>query len=350
MGKTRSVAPDDVDLGRDRTLVERAQAGDINAFSELYSRYFQRLVRFATRRVGDVHEAEEIAQEAFARAYRSLPDFAGERRFYPWMTVIASRLCVDSLRRRGRVEVGVVVDRETFESGFDRVEREGDLVTLGLALDRLTDRHREVLKLRETEGWSYQSIADHYQVPIGTVEALLWRARRALRREFMSLCSGLAALPLIRRFAFGSPSSRGSRVTTLGSVGAVVALGVSAYGGTLGATPAMAALAPASGAALISAVTWPAPARLPAASTPIAHLDPIHVAAPVQAAHGAKVPRVILTVTPMAGLGVEVTGSSPKQTAGMPLVVSPLGASGPIIGLRPGVGGSLIQIVEPGAR
>src|SRR5580692_582337 len=111
MGVGSRSASDDVDLTRDRALVELAQSGDIHAFSELYSRYFRRLVRFATRRVGDVHEAEEIAQEAFARAYRSLPNFAGDRRFYPWITVIASRLCVDSMRRQGRLEVGDVSDR-----------------------------------------------------------------------------------------------------------------------------------------------------------------------------------------------------------------------------------------------
>ena len=187
-GLTQTLAPDDVDLARDRVLVERAQDGDLRAFDELYRRYFDRLVRYCCKRVGDRHEAEEIAQEAFARAYRALPTFAGERRFYPWLSVIASRLCVDSLRRRGRVELGDIDDRPVLEAGYDRLDAEGDIATLSLALDRLTNRHREVLDLRERQGWSYQHIADHYQVPIGTVEALLWRARKALRREFLALC------------------------------------------------------------------------------------------------------------------------------------------------------------------
>src|SRR5581483_11614627 len=181
---TRTAALDDVDLTRDRALVELAQAGDLTAFAQLYTRYFQRLVRFASKRVGDVHEAEEIAQEAFARAYRALPDFAGERRFYPWMTVIASRLCVDTIRRRGRVEVGEILDAGVDEPGFDRLDVDGDVQKLNLALSRLNDRHREILELRERQGWSYQHIADHLEVSLGTVEALLWRARKALRREF----------------------------------------------------------------------------------------------------------------------------------------------------------------------
>ena len=64
---------DDVDLNRDRLLVERFQAGDREAFDDLYLRYFERLRRFCQRRVGDAHEAEEVAQEAFVRALRAMP-------------------------------------------------------------------------------------------------------------------------------------------------------------------------------------------------------------------------------------------------------------------------------------
>src|SRR5438477_4866475 len=93
-----AVRADDVDLIRDRSLVELCQAGDEAAFGDLYVRYYQRLLRFCIRRVGNVHEAEEITQEAFARAFTAMPRFAGERRFYPWLTVIAARLCIDSHR------------------------------------------------------------------------------------------------------------------------------------------------------------------------------------------------------------------------------------------------------------
>ena len=93
---------DDVDLERDRALVERCQAGDAAAFGNLYARYYERLLRFCLRRLNDRHEAEDAAQEAFARAWKALPRFAGERRFYPWLTVIAGNICTDMLRRRSR--------------------------------------------------------------------------------------------------------------------------------------------------------------------------------------------------------------------------------------------------------
>src|ERR1700723_4819752 len=93
---------DDVDLDRDRILVERCQAGDAGAFGSLYARYYERLLRFCLRRLHDRHEAEDAAQEAFARAWKALPNFAGERRFYPWLTVIAGNICTDMLGRRSR--------------------------------------------------------------------------------------------------------------------------------------------------------------------------------------------------------------------------------------------------------
>ena len=176
---------DDVDLGRDRDLVARFQNGDPEAFDDLYRRYFDRLHRFCLKRVGDPHDAEEVAQEAFVRALRAMPNLDGERRFYPWLTVIAARLCVDTHRRRSKVEASDVIDLGTVEGGQeDRLLAEDDRRLMGLALARLGPRHREVLALREEQGWSYQRIADHLEVSLGTVEALLFRARKALRREF----------------------------------------------------------------------------------------------------------------------------------------------------------------------
>src|SRR5688500_7875643 len=140
---------DDVDLQRDRRLVERFQEGDHTAFDTLYRRYFARLQRFCLKRVGDPHEAEEIAQEAFTRALRALPDLAGERRFYPWMTVIAGRLCVDHHRRRGRSEPTATVELGSVDGGQDAIVEQADFALLGRALERLAPRHREVLGFRE---------------------------------------------------------------------------------------------------------------------------------------------------------------------------------------------------------
>jgi RNA polymerase sigma-70 factor (ECF subfamily) len=193
---------DDVDLVRDRTLVEQFQAGDPAGFEDLYRRYYGRLYRFCLKRVGDPHDAEELTQESFVRAFRALDTFGGERRFYPWLSVIAARLCVDNHRRRARTEPSADIDTGVTEGGQERVVDEVDRELLAQALARLGPRHREVLRLREEQGWSYQHIASHYDVSLGTVEALLWRARRALRREFIAVAGsdapgGLAAIPVV---------------------------------------------------------------------------------------------------------------------------------------------------------
>ncbi|HLM97455.1 MAG TPA: RNA polymerase sigma factor [Acidimicrobiales bacterium] len=193
---------DDVDLDRDRALVERCQAGDSAAFGNLYARYYERLLRFCLRRLNDRHEAEDAAQEAFARAWKALPRFAGERRFYPWLTVIAGNICTDMLRRRSRSTptedmeltaqhpVGVVGEDTSEELVLAAVD--GELVHR--ALDRLSTRHRHVLAMREGSGWTYQQIADHEGVEIGTIETLLWRARQALKREFAVVSESKDAL------------------------------------------------------------------------------------------------------------------------------------------------------------
>ena len=105
-----AIRVEDIDLTRDRELVEAWQAGDASAFDDLYRRHFDRVRAFCQRRVGDRAEAEELAQEAFVKALQALPSFDGERRFYPWMTVIASRLCIDHHRRRSRVEPSAEID------------------------------------------------------------------------------------------------------------------------------------------------------------------------------------------------------------------------------------------------
>lgn len=191
--------PGAVDLDRDRMLVLRYQRGDESAFDELYRRYYPRLQQYCQRRVNDAHASEELAQEAFVRALRAMPRFAGDRRFYPWMTVIAQRLCIDHHRRTTRVEPVAEIDLGVVEADHDNLFAAVDRDHLTQAMAQLAPRHREVLDLRERRGWSYNQIAHELDVPLTTVEALLHRARKALRREFLAASSGsrLAGFPVI---------------------------------------------------------------------------------------------------------------------------------------------------------
>jgi RNA polymerase sigma-70 factor (ECF subfamily) len=229
------VEVDDSDLARDRMLVEAWQAGDASAFDELYRRHFDRLRVHCARRIGDA-AAEEVTQEAFVRALRALPRFEGERRFYPWLTVIANRLCIDHVRRHGRIEPTDRVDLGSVEDGHDaRYALQADLANLDQAFSRLVPRHAEVLDLRERRGLTYDEIAGHLGVPHSTVETLLFRARKALRREFHAVSAErLAAVPGLGWLATRTLRWR-DRLATLDP-------GLSALGGAVAAGAVAAAL------------------------------------------------------------------------------------------------------------
>lgn len=308
-----------VDFDRDRALVLRYQGGDETAFDELYRRYFPRLCLYCRRRVHDRHAAEELAQEAFLRALRAMPHFAGERRFYPWMTVIAQRLCIDHHRRCSRVEPSSDIDLGTVEADHGAVFAEVDQSMLHEAMCRVAPRHREVLELRERDGWSYLQIAAHLDVPITTVEALLHRARKALRREFLAVSAGtrLAGLPVI-----------GAAFTAIARARARLAAGPG------GGTASAAQLAPAAfaGLAVIGLVLVPpggdtsqvqtgAPTRQRAAvvtSTPagaVAPSDPVTIPAAAPPSPSASSPEPTDTPPrPAANLGPAAVYSGHEAT------------------------------------
>jgi RNA polymerase sigma-70 factor (ECF subfamily) len=166
-------------------LIARSVAGDGEAFGELYALYHPRLLRFCRSRVRDVFVAEELAQEAFTRAFGALDRLHDHGRFYPWLTVIAHRLISDHYRRSWRLSFTAVVD-----PGLDPPADEGLIAraesdALRVALARVRPRHREVLRLRDAEGLSYDEIAVTLGTSTSTVAPLLHRARAALRREYL---------------------------------------------------------------------------------------------------------------------------------------------------------------------
>lgn len=332
---------DDVDLKRDRALVEGFQAGDQLAFDDLYRRYFARVYRFCLRRVGDRHEAEELTQEAFARAYRALPSLQGERRFYPWISVIAQRLCLDSHRRRSRMEVSDTIDLGAVDGDQERIVDASDAQLLNLAFDRLAASHREVLKLREQEGWSYQRIAEFLGVTLGTVEARLFRARQALRREFAAIAgpdSGLAALPvvgwLLRRL--GGMRARAADWASLGNLAPAIGGAVAAATLVIGSGVALNSVShqnsPVAGAHLVS------PAAAGAAAGASAGLQPSTLTSPAGPTTG------LATGAPSrhGGLAAPVPGNTAhnwsetqQKAAGSPVAAQTPLAGGVAAGANP---------------
>lgn len=317
----------DVDLHRDRELVRQYQAGDQAAFEALYRCYFDRLYRFCLRRVGDPHEAEEVAQEAFTRAYRFLPELSGERRFYPWLSVIAARLCVDTHRRRARSEPAEMIDLGAYDGGQDRIVQAVDADLIRQAIGRLSASHQEVLSLREDNGWSYQHIAEHLHVSLGTVEARLFRARRALKREFKSLADPgtLAGLPVLgwlgRKLASARTRLADAAAGLTPAMGNALAAAVMVGSGAVltHAGPATVATGPVAPPAVgaTPAAPGPAPAPVPLAEAPPAPAPraaaPAPVVPPRQSAAAAAANRAAAAPVQAAVPGAGGVGADPAE-------------------------------------
>ncbi len=154
-------------------------------FEELYRRWYPDVVKLCRRLLSHSADPEATAQEAFIRAWMALDRFSVSRPFWPWVSVIARRLCLDDQRR---------VLRETsrtwgIESSFEErhpeevFELAEDLRLVLRRIEELRPTERRALVLREFEGWSYDQIADFEGVSIESIRGSLKRARAAVRRS-----------------------------------------------------------------------------------------------------------------------------------------------------------------------
>jgi|SRR5215203_106396 len=180
----------------DQQLVERVQRGDKAAFNLLVVKYQRKIFRLLSRLIRDQAEIEDVAQEAFIKAYRALPNFRGESAFYTWLYRIAINTAKNHLVSQGRraptSTPSDVEDAETFDDGDhlrDLNTPDSMLVTkqvaeaVNRAIDQLPEDLRTAIVLRELEGLSYEEIAESMQCPIGTVRSRIFRAREAIAVE-----------------------------------------------------------------------------------------------------------------------------------------------------------------------
>ncbi len=188
------------DREADQILVERVQQGDKQAFGLLVSKYQRRLVRLISRLIRDPAEVEDVAQEAFIKAYRALPGFRGESAFYTWLYRIGINAAKNYLAARGRRPPTVTeFDNEEAES-FEGSEQLRDQntperilmskeigVTVNAAMEALPEDLRNAIVLREIDGLSYEEIAQIMECPIGTVRSRIFRAREAISEKLKPL-------------------------------------------------------------------------------------------------------------------------------------------------------------------
>ncbi|MBT8478273.1 MAG: sigma-70 family RNA polymerase sigma factor [Gemmatimonadetes bacterium] len=196
-GKTELERERDDGQTAEAILVRRVRAGDTTAFGELVSIYMQRCYYAALGMVGSPQDAEDLSQEAFARAFKARARLDPERPFYPWLYQILRRLCYnftrDTSSRRRKLEQagGWLVAEARVRASVDdpeRIRATDELrERLEAAIGELPPAQREVFVLKEFEGLKYREIADLLEVPMGTVMSRLYAARQRLAARLEGL-------------------------------------------------------------------------------------------------------------------------------------------------------------------
>lgn len=187
----------------DLSLVQRAQRGESGAFDALVRRYQHKVVKLVMRYVRNPTEAEDIAQDAFIKAYRALSRFRGDSAFYTWLYRIAINTAKNSLAARARNPVQLDFGGSGDEDRPSLEERMIDTATpealalteeiratVSAAIDRLPEDLRTAIMLRELEGLSYEEIAKTMDCPVGTVRSRIFRAREAVDEQLRKIFDG----------------------------------------------------------------------------------------------------------------------------------------------------------------
>ena len=176
----------------ERALIQRCIAGDATAFEPLVEKYRQRVWRLAYQVLHDREEAWDVAQEAFVRAFHSLPSFRGQSAFYTWLFRITVNVATDRHRQRGAQARAFGPERVSEEEWArttpdpgggpeQQAARKEQRERIRSALDALPPKARTIIMLSDVEGLSYREIAEVLNCPIGTVMSRLHNARKRLK-------------------------------------------------------------------------------------------------------------------------------------------------------------------------
>jgi RNA polymerase sigma-70 factor (ECF subfamily) len=177
---------------KDLQLVRRAQSGDKVAFDLLVRKYQNKVVSLVSRYLGNNGDVQDVAQDAFIKAYTALPGFRGEAAFYTWLYRIAVNSAKNYLMARGRRPASVDVDAEEAEffENSDALKENASPERLTLTeeikkvifdtIEALPEELKVAIQLREIDGMSYEDISAAMGCPIGTVRSRIFRAREAI--------------------------------------------------------------------------------------------------------------------------------------------------------------------------
>ncbi len=183
----------DDDLGN----VLRCQEGDVDAFEEIVRKYQKKMFNISYRITGDYNDAAEVAQDAFVSAYRNIKSFKGKSKFSTWLSAIVVNLSRNrlkqvrtrALKERFSINDPVDADRGQTEKEYassdlsvlDKLERREVQLRVQGCINALDDEFKEVVVLRDIQGFSYDEISDILEIAGGTVKSRLHRARDSIK-------------------------------------------------------------------------------------------------------------------------------------------------------------------------
>jgi RNA polymerase sigma-70 factor (ECF subfamily) len=178
----------------DAALIDQTLAGQTAAFGHLVERYQDRLYNTVLHAAGNAEDAKDVVQEAFVQAFLKLDTFQHASAFYTWLYRIAFNVAATHRRRRHAtfsIDRGQAGDGrepvDVHEGPTARLDRDERCRQVRQAIGELSDEHRAILVLREIEGFTYETIAEILDLPVGTVRSRLHRARLQLRGELKEL-------------------------------------------------------------------------------------------------------------------------------------------------------------------
>ncbi|MBD1555337.1 RNA polymerase sigma factor RpoE [Vibrio sp. S9_S30] len=183
----------------DQVLIERVQRGDKQAFNLLVIKYQNKVCNLISRYINNSGDVADVAQEAFIKAYRAIPNFRGDSAFYTWLYRIAVNTAKNHIVAQGRRPPATDLDAEAaeyYETGGALKEISNpENITLSKelkqvvfeAIEALPEDLKTAMTLRELDGLSYEEIAEVMDCPVGTVRSRIFRAREAVEKKIQPL-------------------------------------------------------------------------------------------------------------------------------------------------------------------
>lgn len=163
-------------------LIVEAKKGHKESFAKLVRRFQGDVYRHALGMLGDRMDAEDVVQEAFVKAFYSLSKLESEYAFSSWLTRIVSHLCYDRIQRKKR-ETAILRETAAVSSIPAKTDDRELQLAIQEAMQKLTTEHREIIVLRDVQGYPYSEIAAILHIPLGTVKSRINTARLLLRQE-----------------------------------------------------------------------------------------------------------------------------------------------------------------------